>query len=62
MFVWVWKFCLWRDEEINDPAIGSAFVEDDYAAMAVAIIGMKHAEWTKKELQVNFGGVRVLKL
>ena len=37
--------------EVVDPAIGSASVEDDYAAMAVASMGMKHAESTKKNYQ-----------
>ena len=37
-----------QEIEVVDPAIGSASVEDDYAAMAVAIMGMKHAESTKK--------------
>ena len=40
-----------QEIEVVDPAIGSASVEDDYAAMAVAIMGMKHAESTKKNYQ-----------
>ena len=40
-----------QEIEVVDPAIGSAPVQDDYAAMAVAIMGMKHAESTKKNYQ-----------
>ena len=37
-----------QEIEVVDPAIGSPSVEDDYAAMDVAITGMKHTESTNK--------------